>query len=262
MSKFKVGDRVISRSDHLATDLEGVVVGVEAFEKLSTLCMVEFPDVTFSINEDYLELVEAFGQTPDKPLETGPDCLYKGTIEHVPYYVTVVGEEEMVCGVSLVEVCDSYSEANGNEERYFVDPRDLEVLGSDHVPCMDETDYLLQGENGKRLLESIAQYKGTRPNGFVKYDTEKDDPTLVEPSFITGVAHILTLGARKYSPDNWKKCEEPVTYEKSLMRHIYAYLGGEKNDPETGKSHLLHAACNLMFLYWFDRGGRDEGLKR
>ncbi len=32
------------------------------------------------------------------------------------------------------------------------------------------------------------------------------------------------------------------------MRHILAWMGGEKNDPESGLSHIYHASCMLAFL--------------
>lgn len=91
---------------------------------------------------------------------------------------------------------------------------------------------------------------------FTKNDNKKTRFSLVEPKYIEGTAKILTSGAKKYSVDNWKKCEDVSRYKDALMRHIMAYMGGEIYDPETGESHLYHASCNLMFLDWFDRVGK------
>jgi len=71
------------------------------------------------------------------------------------------------------------------------------------------------------------------------------------------VVDILDYGNKKYpaeSGSNWVFVEQPQRrYSSALMRHLSAYLQGEKNDPETGKSHLAHAMTNLLFLMWFDR---------
>lgn len=99
---------------------------------------------------------------------------------------------------------------------------------------------------------------------FVKHDQEKTKYYMLEPMFIKGVADVLTLGARKYSPDNWKHYkptkERPesatMCYYSALMRHVEEWRYGDMNDKETGKHHLLHATCCLMFMWWFDVTGR------
>lgn len=90
---------------------------------------------------------------------------------------------------------------------------------------------------------------------FTKHDSVKNRLELIEPKFIEGIGKIVTFGAEKYSAHNWKKAgEDDIERIKgALLRHILAYLGGQELDPETGESHLYHAACNLMFLDYFDR---------
>lgn len=41
----------------------------------------------------------------------------------------------------------------------------------------------------------------------------------------------------------------------ALMRHMWAWWGGEDNDPETGYSHLSHALCCVVFLSVYRRRG-------
>jgi hypothetical protein len=43
-------------------------------------------------------------------------------------------------------------------------------------------------------------------------------------------------------------------YIDAGFRHFAAYAGGEKNDSETGLSHLAHAMCCMLFLLSFDLG--------
>lgn len=86
-----------------------------------------------------------------------------------------------------------------------------------------------------------------------KYDEGKLRFDLVLPEFEEAVADILTLGAEKYEADSWKKVENGIDrYYAALRRHISAWRKGEKLDPESGKHHLAHAACNIMFLMYLD----------
>ena len=75
---------------------------------------------------------------------------------------------------------------------------------------------------------------------------------LLEPLFIEGIADVLTMGAKKYARDNWKKVDRDE-YERAIYSHLNKYLQGNKKDTESGFSHLFHVACNAMFLDYFDR---------
>ncbi len=72
------------------------------------------------------------------------------------------------------------------------------------------------------------------------------------------VIDVLTYGAKKYEPDNWKQVDNPQDrYYAAAMRHIAAWRCEEFFDPETNLPHLAHAVCCLLFLMWFDI---EEGL--
>ena len=87
-----------------------------------------------------------------------------------------------------------------------------------------------------------------------KDDKEKNRLDLVEPEFIEGIGEVLTFGANKYEPNNWQKVEDAEDrYYAAALRHLIAWRKGEKTDPESGLSHLDHAACNIMFLKHFER---------
>jgi len=82
-----------------------------------------------------------------------------------------------------------------------------------------------------------------------KDDAEKPRFDLVPPRALTAVARVLTLGARKYAPDNWRRVEgRRERYFAAAMRHLWAWWTGEDRDAETGESHLAHAACCVLFL--------------
>ena len=71
---------------------------------------------------------------------------------------------------------------------------------------------------------------------------------LIPPLATLEVGKVLTYGAKKYSPDNWRKLDNlQERYSSAAIRHILAHLSGEANDDETNMSHLAHAICCLMF---------------
>lgn len=101
--------------------------------------------------------------------------------------------------------------------------------------------------------------------GFQKADGAKNMLELIQPEFVEGLGRILTGGAIKYAPNNWKKANNPEGIERikgALLRHTYSYLGGEKLDPDTKESHLYHITCNLMFLDYCERNPYGKSKKR
>ena len=97
-----------------------------------------------------------------------------------------------------------------------------------------------------------------------KYDEGKPELGLVPKSLIWAVGIILTFGAKKYGPNNWRNGFIWSRVYNALLRHLTAWWGGEDLDTETGKSHLWHAACELAFLIEFEesRTGQDDRYKR
>ncbi len=90
-----------------------------------------------------------------------------------------------------------------------------------------------------------------KPQGM-KFDSQKPDYSLLPFGPIDEVVKVLTYGANKYNRFNWQYVERH-RYEAATMRHLSAYFQGEKQDPETGISHLAHAMCSLIFLMEFDK---------
>ena len=104
----------------------------------------------------------------------------------------------------------------------------------------------------KDFLASVPDTPVTLKSG-VKFDQDKPQWTLVPFKALDEVVKVLTIGARKYAPDNWKKVPNArQRYIDAAFRHMSAYAAGEKLDDETGKSHLAHAMCCLLFLLAFD----------
>lgn len=83
----------------------------------------------------------------------------------------------------------------------------------------------------------------------VKYDGEKPMMQLLPPRALVEVAKVLTLGAKKYAPDNWKKLDNlQGRYTGAALRHIFEHMiDPDAIDPESGVTVLAHAVCDLLF---------------
>ena len=109
--------------------------------------------------------------------------------------------------------------------------------------------------------EDIAHAAATVwPEEGTKDDGGKVPYHLIAPELMDGVGQILDFGAQKYAPRNWEKGMDWSRPFSALMRHMWAWWRGECADPETGKSHLWHAACCLMFLMAYEarKTGTDD----
>lgn len=106
----------------------------------------------------------------------------------------------------------------------------------------------------KRMDEIATRFgwKEERPDGR-KDDQGKNRLGLLPPLALEAVGRVLTFGARKYAPENWRKVPDAkARYLDATLRHVVSYMKGERMDPETGESHLAHAACCLLFLLELD----------
>lgn len=101
----------------------------------------------------------------------------------------------------------------------------------------------------QETLDAIKKQFGTA----LKFDQDKLPLHLLSTEAMNQTAAVLAFGAEKYAAHNWRK---GFTWSRPLaaaMRHITAFNAGEDKDPESGLSHLAHAACCIMFLLEFEK---------
>jgi hypothetical protein len=73
---------------------------------------------------------------------------------------------------------------------------------------------------------------------------------LVPPALVIETAPAMALGAAKYGPFNWRATEVRMTvYLEALLRHVLAFTDRQDDDPESGASHLSHAAACLAIIF-------------
>lgn len=103
----------------------------------------------------------------------------------------------------------------------------------------------------KALREELSDDSGRLG---VKFDKDKPKWNLLPWDELEDVVKVLTFGAKKYAPDNWKFVDDANNrYMDAAMRHLVAHQQGEQRDAESGESHIAHALCCLLFMLWHDK---------
>lgn len=86
------------------------------------------------------------------------------------------------------------------------------------------------------------------PAGGTKHDNGKPDLSLLPSVFVKEVARALMYGENKYGRYNFEKGFDTHRLLGACLRHVYAWNEGEDTDPESGISHLAHAAASIGML--------------
>jgi hypothetical protein len=138
------------------------------------------------------------------------------------------------------------------------------------MPKQDEIDHITvfgpniglntpAGDNGPSgvsiptiTIEALEKQFGTA----LKFDTDKLPLNLLSTEAMNQTAAVLAFGAQKYAEHNWRKGFAWSRPLAAAMRHLTAFNDGEDKDPESGLSHLAHAACCIMFLLEFEKTHR------
>jgi hypothetical protein len=133
-------------------------------------------------------------------------------------------------------------------------------------PTQEESAEILESliKNNKDIFEEamkeieLKTVVGTMPTGTaLKFDGGKLPLHLLSTEAMNQTAAVLAFGAQKYAAHNWRKgfvWSRPLS---AAMRHITAFNAGEDKDPESGLSHLAHAACCIMFLLEFEKTHKE-----
>jgi hypothetical protein len=132
------------------------------------------------------------------------------------------------------------------------------------MPKQEDTLNLFDPDTGDTMQVPIREQLelktvvGEMPTGTaLKFDDGKLPLHLLSTEAMNQTAAVLQFGAEKYAAHNWRK---GFTWSRPLaaaMRHITAFNAGEDKDPESGLSHLAHAACCIMFLLEFEKTHRE-----
>lgn len=108
-------------------------------------------------------------------------------------------------------------------------------------------------ENARKMYQnSFGRIEGVDVEPARKDDEGKPRWSLLPWRALAKVVEVLEYGAGKYRAHAWVEVESAEDrYKEALLRHVAAFASGELIDPESGKSHLAHIACNALFLLHF-----------
>jgi hypothetical protein len=96
-----------------------------------------------------------------------------------------------------------------------------------------------------------AAKSGLREDTAFHQDAGKAPLEQIPAESLEQVALVFAYGAKKYGPYNWLEHATEWDWTQlagSMLRHVFAWLRGEDDDPESGHPHLAHAGCNVMML--------------
>ena len=85
----------------------------------------------------------------------------------------------------------------------------------------------------------------------MKYDNGKTPYALLPVEALEQITKVFGFGAAKYGMNNWRYDLNDTDWSRtysSIQRHLSAFWQGEDMDPESGYSHLAHAATQIMIL--------------
>lgn len=108
---------------------------------------------------------------------------------------------------------------------------------------------------GLRLVDARAtdEVRVTDPDtgGQKGYKPERYD--LIPFEAVDEIARVYGMGAEKYEAHNYLKGYVWSLSLGAMLRHVTSWAKGEDTDPESGLSHLAHAAWHCLALMMFQR---------
>lgn len=112
-------------------------------------------------------------------------------------------------------------------------------------------------------FEKLKRKNGFDPDKAVKFDGDKPGVDLLPFDALLEITKVYDFGARKYSARNWENGMAWSRLFAACMRHLWAWFQGENKDPESGLSHLVHAAFCILCLVAYEKrkAGTDDRPK-
>lgn len=111
------------------------------------------------------------------------------------------------------------------------------------------TEGALKCEKCSELVDMLPHMCPPKVQPGRKDDVGKPRWDLMPPIAEETVIGVLTFGAKKYAPEDWRKVEGwRWRYYRAALGHIKSWWLGEWADGESGAPHLAHAICCLLFL--------------
>lgn len=110
-------------------------------------------------------------------------------------------------------------------------------------------------------LETLLPTEKPPAEPVFHLDEGKPRVDLLQFNALREVGKVAAFGAKKYGERNWEECADRWDWGKligSALRHTWAWITGEDNDPESGINHLAHGAWNVLTVLELVLAGRGK----
>jgi len=135
----------------------------------------------------------------------------------------------------------------------FSSPSQTFVVSPSSIPAYQDTMAIhpnIATLDAKTIAEAVSA-------GGIKHDSGKPGMSLLSREALEQIALVMDFGKDKYAAHNWRNGFQWSRPLSAAIRHIMAFNDGEDRDPESGLSHLAHAACCIMFLLEFEKTHKE-----
>jgi hypothetical protein len=205
---------------------------------------------------------EIYETTKEPQLPSADSAEYKQLVEEAPYHPGYEG-----AAISTITIPPLTTEDISTITSTSINPDNLTGInlgGWGAQPSIitntDATPFATGGIDWTKITTSTipsvklgSELPSVKLGSALKFDGDKLPVNLLSSEALLQTAAVLKFGADKYHAHNWR---DGFVWSRPLaaaMRHIMAFNDGEDKDPESGLSHLAHAACCIMFLLEFEK---------
>lgn len=106
--------------------------------------------------------------------------------------------------------------------------------------------------NMKQDKNVVGDVNSDEVGSGARYNFGKPDYSMMPMHLFDEVCMVWTFGSKKYKKWNWAKGMPWSVPYACICRHLFRWFCGERNDRESGLSHLAHVICNLMMLIHYE----------
>jgi hypothetical protein len=120
----------------------------------------------------------------------------------------------------------------------------------------------------KTALEIMEKYSNTfqklakseQEDKALKYDSNKEDLSIISYDALKEIAKALEFGSKKYGRYNYLQGMKWTRISSAALRHLYKWIWISSKDEESNLSHLAHlGACVIMLLDYETKNiGEDD----
>lgn len=116
------------------------------------------------------------------------------------------------------------------------------------------TEFHTGGKTSEFGAPAVGDLNSQAKGSGARFNSGKPDYSMIPMHLLEEIALVFMYGAKKYDDWNWAKGMKWSVPFACMMRHSFRFFFlGERNDKESGYSHLAHIGCNLLMLMHYEK---------